>query len=216
MKKNKEADVPTNFNPNLLNDIAASVIKIVTESRNPNLEYTEKQVKGNIDRVTVELAGKDSEKFTKLGKKYFELAAGIEAIEKLRLDLNEQIKKEAGELFDATDELYTKVIETSQFTLTVSKKPVATKTVSTNYEKVLDGLLQLMPELTEKVDALKEQYTTIKENPPKDVSLRVAMKESALKDVWQSFKKKWSSFKNSIMSWGTSYDKKLSKLKELL
>lgn len=203
----------TNIDSELLEEISKVVLK---EERNPNLTYSEKKVKDELDRVIVSLEGKDSEVYTKLGKKYNELKLGIEAVQKLQEDLNVDIKKKMVELFNAEDEVLTRVVDTVQFTLTLSKKPVATETVKTDYEKVIAEILKLQPELKNQVDKLIEQFTTIKKNDPKPETIRVAMKESAVGDFFNKMKNKLQSFLNSVKIWGTNYDKKLDRLKSML
>lgn len=203
----------TKIDSELLEEISKVVLK---EERNPNLTYSEKKVKDELDRVIVSLEGKDSEVYTKLGKKYNELKLGIEAVQKLQEDLNVDIKKKMVELFNAEDEVLTRVVDTVQFTLTLSKKPVATETVKTDYEKVIAEILKLQPELKNQVDKLIEQFTTIKKNDPKPETLRVAMKESAVGDFFNKMKNKLQSFLNSVKIWGTNYDKKLDRLKSML
>lgn len=206
-----------NLDEDLLNEISSVVTnnKSLKEARDPGLTYTEKKVKDILDRVTTELSGKQAENFTKLGKKYYELKAGIEAVEKLQEELNAQIKDKLRDLFNAEDEVLTRVAETAQFTLTLSKKPEATETKKTNYDKVIAELLKLQPELQKQVDGLIEQFTEVKKNDPKPETLRVAMKESAIGNVFQKLLNKFKSFLNSVKNWGSSYDKKLDRIKSM-
>jgi hypothetical protein len=188
--------------------------KEITEARDPNLTYTEKEVKKQIDRVTVVLDGVQSGKFTRLAKRYRNVQKALDILDAKMKDLNEEIKEKALDLFDAEDEIYTRVVETVSLTMTVSKRQVSTKT-DINYEKAVDQLLEMVPDLENQIKELIEankQVKTVEKSP----ALRTALKESFMSDAFRQVKQIAKQALTSIKSWGKAYDKKLKELEKLL
>lgn len=197
-------------------EVSELIKDIISEARNPNLTYTQKEVSGKLDRVIVELSGRESEKFTKLAKSFKRTKTQIERLVKVQDALNAEVKKEAIDLFDAQDEVMTRVVNTVSLGITISKKPEVKDTIKTDWEQVAKGIMALTPELDDKIKDLIEQFTTVKAGVPKDVSLRVDIKEGVISDAFGKLLGKLKSFLNSIKSWGSSYDSKLEKLKSQL
>lgn len=197
-------------------EVSELIQEVISEARNPNLTYTQKEVSGKLDRVIVELSGRESEKFTKLAKSFKRTKTQIERLVKVQDALNAEVKKEAIDLFDAQDEVMTRVVNTVSLGITISKKPEVKDTIKTDWEQVAKGIMALTPELDDKIKELIEQFTTVKAGVPKDVSLRVDIKEGVISDAFGKLLGKLKSFLNSIKSWGSSYDSKLEKLKSQL
>lgn len=197
-------------------EVSELIQEVISEARNPNLTYTQKEVSGKLDRVIVELSGRESEKFTKLAKSFKRTKTQIERLVKVQDALNAEVKKEAIDLFDAQDEVMTRVVNTVSLGITISKKPEVKDTIKTDWEQVAKGIMALTPELDDKIKELIEQFTTIKAGVPKDVSLRVDIKEGVISDAFGKLLGKLKSFLNTIKSWGSSYDSKLEKLKSQL
>jgi hypothetical protein len=181
------------------------------EARQGDLTYTTKEVKGKIDRVIVQLEAGKSASFTKLSKQYANLHVLIEQLEERKNELNAETKKAVESYFDAEDEVFTRVVETVSMTATLSK--LAQPTPKVDYEKVVDELLKLMPELTDKVNELKKAATTM--SKPKSPMLSVKVNEGAdgLLDKLKSYAKR---LYNSVKSWGKMYDRKLMKVERML
>ena len=197
-------------------EVSELIKDIISEARNPNLTYTQKEVSGKLDRVIVELSGRESEKFTKLAKSFKRTKTQIERLVKVQDALNAEVKKEAIDLFDAQDEVMTRVVNTVSLGITISKNPEVKDTINAGWEQVAKGIMALTPELDDKIKELIEQFTTVKAGVPKDVSLRVDIKEGVISDAFGKLLGKLKSFLNSIKSWGSSYDSKLEKLKSQL
>lgn len=200
-------------------EVSELIKDIISEARNPNLTYTQKEVSGKLDRVIVELSGRDSKKFTELAQSFKRTKTQIERLVKVQDALNAKVKKEAIDLFDAQDEVMTRVVNTVSLGITISKKPEVKDTIKTDWEQVAKGIKALMtltPELDTKIKELIEQFTTVKAGVPKDVSLRIDIKEGIISDAFGKLLGKLKSFLNSIKSWGSSYDSKLEKLKSQL
>jgi hypothetical protein len=188
------------------------------EARNPKLTYTEKQVKKVLDRVTVELTGNESGVMSRLTTRYSRLDKAAKLMQEKRNALNEEMKQVAESLFDAQDEVLTRVVDTVSYTITLSKAEKAeskSPTKKVDYSAVVKELAQMLPELQEKIDQITEQYTEIIQ--PKDTPVKLIVK-SKLDEGFTAFAKSLvKSFKEmlkSIKSWGKDYDKRLAALKK--
>ena len=70
------------------------------KARRKDLEYKDKVMKGVIERVTVELEGKESALFTRAAKRYKQMDRLLGAIQEKRNELNGQVKDKVLEYFD--------------------------------------------------------------------------------------------------------------------
>lgn len=192
------------------------VTQLLSEGkRDPKLTYTPTEVKGKVERLTVQLKGKDSTAMTKLLKEYSELADSIEILSKEKDALNKEIKSKVLDLFEAEDDILTRVVETVSFTATVAKStpqgPDKEET-TIDYTAILKELAQMVPDLDSKIQALTKTYTTVSKKAaakPKEPALRVdVVKEGVVETVLGYVSKVVESFK----SWCFSYDKRLAKL----
>lgn len=151
------------------------------------LEYKETKVKNLLDKVTVKLSGNRSGVFTRLAKKYKQIDRLIDSLNAKRDQLNEQVKENIGELFDAEDEVLTRVVDTVSLTATLAKRVAASSKTTTDFdaEGFVEELYEMMPELTEQLNVLRNKYTIIEtvDVPEKSPALRVKVKESAETDV---------------------------------
>lgn len=199
---------------NLIYAIADAARQVpLDEARNSKLTYTEKRVKGELDRVIVTLEGKDSELFTKMGKNYKRIKTQIERLEKIQTNLNAEAKKAVGDLFEANENVLTRVVDTVSISLTLSKLPEVKDKVTVDHEAIIKELLALQPELSSKISELTEKFTKVTSGVPKPESLRIDVKEGVVGDVWAKIKSLAKSFLDSITSWGESFDKKLAAIK---
>lgn len=183
----------------------------LNEARNKSLTYSTKEVKGVVDRVIVELKGTESSKMTKLAKRFQELEDEIDALEKVKKQIGAEIKSNVTELFDATDVVYTRVVETAKVSLTLSKQEEASKKV--NYEKVVEMLVVMVPDLTDKIEQLKVACST--EVKAREPSLRVKVDEG-FKEIWAKIKSSASALLLKFNVWAKRYDAKLDAVKDLL
>jgi septal ring factor EnvC (AmiA/AmiB activator) len=198
-------------------------LDVLLESRKPDLTYKEKIVKNKIDRVTVELHGNDSAAMTRLASRYERLEQAIKKMSEKRAELNEQIKEQVTDLFDAEDVVLTRVVETASFTLTLSKLIKSSeqdKKVVVNYEKIAQELVKLIPdELQAKVDEIFKMYTEITNAPDKSPALRIKSKvdenlNEGILDTIKGIAVKIAKWVKDIVSWAASYDQKLDVLKK--
>jgi len=189
---------------------------VLLEARKDSAKYTEKQVKGALDRVTAKLSGTESASMTKLARRYARLDASIKKMKEEHDALNTRLKGDIQDYFNAEDVVLTRVVETAQFTLTMAKevqKGEPTKQI--DYEKVIAALSALIPdELQSRVDMITEKYTTIV--PPKPPIKRLTVSKEVNEEVLEEgIIERAKAFFKSIMSWATRFDSKLDKIKKM-
>lgn len=198
---------------------------ILAEARNPDLKYSEKVVKNKIDRVTVELAGNPSGVMSRLTSRYDRLDKAIKTMTVKRNEMNEQIKDNVTDLFNAEDIVLTRVVETVSFTLTLSKLVKSAEQnpkVVVDYEAIAKELAKLIPEeLQAKVEEITKMYTEISIAADKSPALRIKNKndeklDEGIIDSIRGLANKVIKWIKRTASWAAKYDKKLSALKAQL
>ena len=191
---------------------------IEDRKRRPDLKYTEKIVKNQIDRVIVELNGNESGALTKLADRYDRLSKAIKLMGIKKDELNSDIKSKVEDLFAAEDIILTRVIETVSFTLTVSKKSKVEDKVIVDYKAIAEGLAKMIPdELQSKVEEVKKAYTTIALQADKSpaLSVKANVTEGIIGTLTSAIISTIKKTIKSIMSWSTDYNKKLNALKKI-
>lgn len=203
--------------------------KIISEARiknDPNIVYTQLDKKGletdaldKVNKLIVTLKGGKSNRFSRLLKQYDEIKRYMMLLDQKERQTSNNIREIASELIDASDEVYTKVVETASFTLKIN---AANSDVelgksdrkTTAYKKVIDELENhLTPELKAVLKTLVEQYTTISQINP---SMTVTPKNLNLSEgIFDKIKEKISKITNFILKWSNNYDKKLKRVEEL-
>lgn len=192
------------------------------EVRKDNIEYVEVKVKDKIARVVTTLEGNQSGVITKLAKTYMQLDRAVKALAERRNANNEELTDTVSSFFDeATDSVYTRVINTVSFTLTLAKQTPPEDKTTVDYEKICAELKKLISEdLIGKIAEIEKQYTTVipKETQKlKKPGLKVdVVKEGFIGDLNQKFKAVLTIFLAKIKAWGKDYDKKLSALEKQL
>jgi len=187
--------------------------------RRADLTYTEKRVKNELDRVTIELSGSESGVLTKLSGRYDRLDKAIKLMGEKKNELNADIKSRVEELFSAEDVVLTRVIETVSFTMTVSKrlKKADDKKV-VDYEAIATELAKLIPEeLQAKVEEITLAYTKLipQEVKSPGLSVKAKVNEGLLTDLKAGVVSMVKRAIKSITSWAIKYDKKLLALKKM-
>lgn len=189
------------------------------ETRQSHVKYTEKQTKGIIDKVTAELSGSSSAGMTRLAKRYARLEVSLKAMKEKHDELNTKLKNEVSELFDAEDIVRTRIVQTAQFTLSMTKEIQKTEgTEVINYEGIAKELAELVSnELQEKIDLIVQKYTTI--IPPKTPIKKLTVSKEVTEGILDNLQK-LKSWVQKILSeftqWGVKYDQKLYNLKQKL
>lgn len=162
-----------------------AVIQALNEARAPNISYKESKTKGLVTKVVADLTGKESEKFTKLINRYGQLKRAIETLEERQKLENEKIKNAVADLFDAEDEVLTKVVDTCSATLTLSKKTI-TESNRVDYDKVLSAITAMVPELESKIKEIVTAHTTTVK-AEKSPALRITPTEDKAKVTVESY-----------------------------
>lgn len=201
--------------------ISTMLLNLLTEARRSDLPYTEKKTKNLVDKVIVNLSGNESGKFTKLSKQYKVLKDEIDKLSEKMVVLNAEIKEEAVDLFDATDEVYTRIVETASMTILIGKRQPDSidKTVKIDYEKAIKEISLLVPGLTEQVQSIIKANTQIEEKlkVAKSPQLRVDIKEEfSISAIIKFVKSIGSKLRQSIRNWAKGYDKKLKEISQLI
>jgi hypothetical protein len=189
-------------------------IQDLFEARQPQFKYTEKRVKGALQKVILELEGNDSGAMTRLAKRYERLDKTAKLLKEKRDELNAAVKEVGDRIFDAEDTLVTRVIETISYTvmLTAAEKAEHKQpTKKVDYESAFAALARLVPELDEKAKEILDKYTEM--IPPKDTPTALKVKPKLEEGLWSKLKDMWTKFVKSIKEWGTSYDEKLDAIK---
>lgn len=147
-----------------MNDMRKLINLFEARQEGDGITYTEKKVKGSLDRVIAEISGKQSAAFTRIGKKYEELDTIEKEISEQKEQLNAETKAKMEELFNVEDEVYTRVVDTVSLVLTLSKRteaePAPQEVVTeTDVDGMLNELSEMMPDLIDTLNTLKKKYT---------------------------------------------------------
>ena len=201
-----------NKHPELLKGTAKKALSegLIVEDRQKDLKYTEKRVKDAIDKVTVELSGDKSGAMTRLMTRYQRLDKAAKLHKEMRDKVNTQIKDVGDRLFDAEDAVATRIIETIQYTVMLTKAEKAENKEAKkdiDYASAYSELAKLVPELEAQIKAITEKYTTL--IPPKDTPTALKVKSKVEEGVVQTMWKAIKDFAKSVATWGQSYDAKL-------
>ena len=191
------------------------VVDLITESRQPQWAYTEKRVKGALDKVTLALEGADSGAMTRLAKRYERLDKSAKLLKEKRDQLNAAAKDVGDRIFDAEDAVATRVIETVSYTVMLTAAQSAEMkqpTAKVDYESAFSELARLVPELTEQMDRIRQKYTEM--IPPKDTPVGLRVKAKVQEGLLDTVKVMWTKFLDSIKQWGRSYDTQLANIKK--
>jgi len=146
---------------------------------------------------------------SKLGPKFDRLVDDLQTVDNLKAQLKQmqdttktQTRQDVAFLFDVEDAVFTRVIETKNVILEISKDPKPTE--SPQYKKILEALEKhLTPDLVEVLKKLKEEHKTITQ---KDPAVKYKFKEDEASEIDMS----------SFTGWIESYDKKLDLVKQYL
>jgi outer membrane murein-binding lipoprotein Lpp len=175
-------------------------IKEISEARLPDYDYQQGD-----GEVKVSLASHKSQVYTKMAQKANRIKELKAEIDQLESEFKQESRENVNDLFDATDAVNTRVVETLQFVFTLSKDPKATE--APQYKKIMEELAQhLLPEQIAVLENLKKQYVTVTQKAP---ALRITpLGESALGGFF-------AKFKNLVLNWCAKYDQKLAQLKAM-
>jgi hypothetical protein len=192
--------------------------QLLSEARIPGAKYTEKIAKGAIDKVTLAAEGSTATSITKMLAKYNKISTLLDRLSSLQKSLHADVRVKVTELFDATDEVYTRVVETARFSASVAKNVEKASTKSdTDWEAVARALSELIEDdLQPQVEEIVAKYTKIVQVAKKEPALRVTKLDEGLKEVFGQVKVILAGLTRSMTVWGRSYDRKLASIKEMV
>jgi hypothetical protein len=196
----------------------------ITEVRREDADYKENKAKGIIDKVILELGGSEAGNATKLAKRFKRLQVSIKRMEKAEGELKEKLRGLVEGSFDESKDIfYTRVLATSAFTITLAKQQEAKSKAEVNYDKVFEGLEQLIDvELQKKVlDLIEANTRRWTPDAPKSSVLVKQVEEGvidaakgALSMLMQKITDYSAKLKTKFAAWGKAYDGKLDELRD--
>lgn len=187
-------------------------------SRKKGLKYTELELKGKIERITVQLEGKQSEKFTKVAKRYKQLQRLVNMLKEKQDALNADIRENLLEYFDEKDKVYTRMVETISLTAALSKE--VSSGVDVDKDKIIAdliaGIVKLQPKLEKQVNELLVVVTKAATTPKKPAAAKLTVKveEGKIADAWNAIKGYIASALSRLRNMGKEYDAELNALKK--
>lgn len=176
---------------------------------NPNITYSEKKVKKEVDRVTATLQGNDSGAFTRVAKRYKQIDRLQASLKIKRDELNKEVTAKVEALFNAEDEIYTRVVDTVSIVMTLSKKTEVT-TEDFDIDGYLEEVETLLVGFEKKLQLLRAKYTEV-ETITKKSALRVKIKEST--SIWDKISSWADKIYKHIVSSLAKADAKIDKMK---
>ncbi len=186
---------------------------LLTEVRKPDVDYNEEFVEDQLDKVAAVLEGKQGSYTTALAREYDQVNNEYKELKEERKELRGDLLEHAESLFDAEDEVATRIIETVGLTLQLDK-PVSYEREDFDKEGFLKELMDLVPELEEQIEELIEKYTEVKQI---ERSSRVRVKEEGMKDkvqrAWNKVSDVLYGFWQKVRRWGQNYDRRLEKIR---
>ena len=192
----------------LLYESITTALKTVYEEY--DIEIDEK-----LNQAIVDLKGRQSERYTKLANRLERLRRIEKRTKEIKQEVKDLSKELIVDLFGAENAIYTRVVNTISAIFTLSKDPKPTETVQ--WKKVFEAFSEdLTPELTEKLEKLKKQYTSTAQKSPalrhKIKEFRDTGMETAMDEIIQDN----SRFRAEIDAWAIDYDMRLNSVVNLM
>jgi valyl-tRNA synthetase len=170
------------------------------EARMPDVKYEQKT-----KEVIAYLQSYRSQTYTNLAKKVERLTQLEFEVKKLKEEVKVEARENVAEIFDASDAIHTRVVETVSFILTLSKDPAVT--VTPKYKDILEELSKhLTPELIVIMEQLKKELITETRKQP-SITVKPRLSES-YGDA--------DAFLAHVNRWASGFDRKLDALKKMV
>lgn len=175
-----------------------------------NVIYEVKKAKGEISKVIVHLKGARSAIFTRMARRIDAIDELVKELSVEKTRLRDNAKLSIDKIFDAEDELTTRVIETVGATISLAK---ATERTSTNFDidGCLEEIIKLVPHLEKQIKNIITVYTKIETNAVSP-ALRVASKK-VNEGIGNKINDFITMFVQKIKDWCLKYDKRLNAIK---
>lgn len=156
----------------------------VINKRHTNIDYEEIQDKKTklVAKVIAKLEGVESAKATKLAKKYDEVNKRHLAVQEERNQINQEITDYVLEYFDSVEDiLCTRIIQSCQLTLQLSKTTLSSESTEVDFESVCAEMTKFLnDEMIEELEKLKAKYSSVKKVAGKKPSLTVKLEEGLM------------------------------------
>ncbi len=202
---------------------------ILSEARmlgDPEINYTmgaktkKASDAGDFDSVTAQLSGMKEKIPNKLAEKSLELKNTIESLETERTQLHTTIGEGSKAIFDASDAVLTRYIETSKAIITLSKETsdVTSQEEIVDYENVLQEIYKLVSKkLIPEIELIVKNNTKIVEKVKKGSTTKVMVraKEPKIESIENSTSEseQWlETYKEKVMSRMSQYDQELNNI----
>ncbi|MCX8008177.1 MAG: hypothetical protein N3A54_00570 [Patescibacteria group bacterium] len=123
------------------------------------------EIERKAKEVIATATGKESEYFTKLGKKVLEVQAAQKKLDEIMSELQDTIREDMRKIFsDAADETKTRIVETLSVIIMLSKTPEPRKTVQ--WKEVVEELMTLLNGLENQIEEIIKKHTKYSEVKP--------------------------------------------------
>lgn len=169
-----------------------------------------------IDQVIVTLQGKRSEKFTRIARRYDEANKIKKELATIEKTLKADTREAVDDLFDAGDEIYSRVVETASLVFKVAKAEER-ETKKLDEAGFLDELAEVTGLAVAQLKALQTKHTKITKAAvaPKVLAPREKKpkKESVNEGALDNVRSYAAKVKNYVMSFLSKWDRKYNKLK---
>jgi Zn-dependent oligopeptidase len=166
----------------------------LVEARDPNVDY---EPRGK--EIVAKLRSHKSGVYTRLANNIEQIEQHEAEIKRLKEIVKQDTRENIADLFDASDAVHTRVVETISVVFTLSKDPEPT--VSPKYKDILEELsTHLTPELLAVLNKLKEKMVTVTQKQP---SLKIKKLDEG-------------ELTNAVLNWAESYDQRLDAIKQEL
>jgi hypothetical protein len=207
-----------------------------TGSRKPHLDYEEVMVpkklpkgtpkppKGTpvekvLDRVVVNLKAHQAGAFSRLTSRYERLDKVMKNMIEARDQVNDQVRAELEDLFDAEDEVLTRVVQTASWAITLSKATKGEDKEVKDYEPIIEGLMGLIDKsLLPKAEELVKAFTSVAKGKDTPTKLTVKPLDSKAEDLSEGVIKNvklWlSNLVTKVKAWAKSFDREFADLKK--
>ena len=182
----------------------------------PRYQYNEirkKYEKGTKpDAIELDLSSHPSGEMTKLINEYVKTKEIFEEAKESHEAIKEILKNTVDASFDEQDIFITRYIKTKTYMFTFSKYTEAKKVEEKDYEKILNELVDLFPEIREGLEKIIDSNTKVKEIGVRSGAIKVSHIERVDEGVTDMLKGIFDKFKKLRMTLGKTLKRILGRI----
>lgn len=193
--------------------------------RNPKLVYKAFKRGGKetddmiqAERIITQLKGSKIKSADKLAKELYDITEEKKKLNELEKSVKIKARKYVEDIFDTADNAYTRVVETADTVLTLSKQNVSRKE-SFQVEKFMQAVAKMTGVAEDQLEKLRDKFTEVVETP-REPSVKGSVKEEGFKEMTSSvikfLKNIGSKFKRVMVDWFDESDKLLADMQKML